>query len=639
MNKSKLIVFLHTDKHFEEFNLIRNKLKLNTLIRIVAINIPIRLFLKSKKIQFIIPEEFLTQEQAKEVDRVAFMISHNWHMDRFIFKNISLGQIAYFRTVFYFSRVIKTFQTILNIIEKEKPTEFLSFENTDLYIKEFNHILKYICHLKKITFNIIPLEVKSKGFNIQKSNQKKIMKNFLKTLISFRPVMIGIKYLLSLLYQLRSIKAYGYWSKKKKILIYTDYKEKALNIELSKDNQFQVYLLKFKPTFKDIINNIKSILGSPLSGLSIYLNYYKSKKLLKEENLLIKEYVNKWKRLFKEVSNSESFTYKNYNIWPIVKTFILSNIFLKFQVYIKNISRIHRLLKKERINFLIFHTDVTEVSKIFALVANQLNIPSMVIQHGITGHHIGFLPLSANIIAVWGKISKEFLEKQNLNSDRIIITGSSRYDKYICLKKNENLKKKKKNYVYSQFGIDKNKKLIVFTTNHGDFNIRLASSSLNQKEVMEMFDCVFKVFNDMKNSFLIIKLHPSDPNMHIPKKLINNLKIENAIVLKNFNTKNLITASDCIITKYSTTGLEAILLEKPIIVLNLSGSKEIIPYSKYNVAYRATNYRELIECINNAIKNPKPIGNYEYFLRDYLYLQDGLSTERIVKFIKSHLLK
>ena len=108
----KKIIFIHTIRQFERSHLVVNDIKSQNQIQIVAINIDLRLFLRNKEIPYSIPEEFIDEDQARELDRLTFKMSYNWHNNLFKYKDISLGRLGAWEKIYYFSRIIRNVQML-----------------------------------------------------------------------------------------------------------------------------------------------------------------------------------------------------------------------------------------------------------------------------------------------------------------------------------------------------------------------------------------------------------------------------------------------------------------------------------------------------------------------------------------------
>ncbi len=126
---------------------------------------------------------------------------------------------------------------------------------------------------------------------------------------------------------------------------------------------------------------------------------------------------------------------------------------------------------------------------------------------------------------------------------------------------------------------------------------------------------IIKVVESFLNLTLIVKLHPTS-NFKDFKRFASK-----KVILVKKNIHELINASDLVIIKYSTVGLEAMAFGKPLIVFGLNLTKENI-YAETKAVLVAHNGSELKKAIkdcfdNEAVKKELAI-NREKVLKDYL---------------------
>ncbi len=123
-----------------------------------------------------------------------------------------------------------------------------------------------------------------------------------------------------------------------------------------------------------------------------------------------------------------------------------------------------------------------------------------------------------------------------------------------------------------------------------------------------------------------------DQNFDIYKELIKEFGVNNASVVKHYNLFNLLLSCDCLITKYSTVGLEAMILGKPVICLNFYQDK--IHYILNKAAFELSNCNELPLLIKEIFENPLlKSKERKKFVEKYNYKNDGLATKRVYRII------
>ena len=318
-----------------------------------------------------------------------------------------------------------------------------------------------------------------------------------------------------------------------------------------------------------------------------------------------------WEILYQD----RRFMYDNINLWEILEDELHYTVFKHFYEVVRLIEGIKIVIKKEEINIIVMGSDVHRFGKTIAFVGNKLEIKSLVLQHGVAGR-LGFVPVTSTKIAVWGESTKKFLLQNNVNEEKIVITGASKFD----IIKNKEYDKEE---VYKQFNLDKDKKIILFGT-----------QTVPEKE--EMFKAVI---NSLQDEQLIIKLHPKD-DVDFYNSRLNNIK-NKVVVVKDYDIYNFLNIADLTISRASSTVvIESMLFNVPVITLNLAnikGSNEMIDYNDYGCVIDVKEEKELKNAINDVFNNKKIKEklekNMEKFIKDYAYKIDGKSTERVINLI------
>jgi CDP-glycerol glycerophosphotransferase (TagB/SpsB family) len=225
--------------------------------------------------------------------------------------------------------------------------------------------------------------------------------------------------------------------------------------------------------------------------------------------------------------------------------------------------------------------------------------------------------LIADYFLVSGTKFKD-LKKNTKDSKEIIVTGQPRYDILSHADKIYD-----KNKIFKQLNLDSSKKMILWTTQTHGFPL-----DENKKNIF----VVYNVVKSLKNVQLVIKLHPAeDQNASQYKK---DKPFEPVIIGGKADTYGLLYACDLMITRHSTTAMEAVALNKPVIILNLSGEPDPVDYVKEGVALGVYKEEDLKPAIEKLLKDDSELAkNRGRYIEKYLYKIDGKATERVVNLI------
>jgi len=620
--EEKTLIFLHSIQEFEYLNKIQQNFYAQKNVIFIAYDLDLRIYLRKIKIPFKIQEEFPSILTGKELDKCAFKISMNWHENLFKFQGISLGLLVQYDFFLYFCRILRRVHDLLKIFKNINPAKVIYVENEDYFIKEFNTILLYICKLNGV-------EIQKISFKLAQNPQKlPYLKNGSKIHFIFSKfnqiITNGIicPLLHDFFYFFNKLSKYN----RRNVFITNLNYHSSLLKHINKNDNIYVMSLNLNINTSELIFNLKNLFKKNNRIFYLFLDRYKTAIIEKQTQTFFKILFKEWKTKIKKIKRN--FQFLNISLWPIVKYRIYRIISGDFKPVIKKILLHQRLLKREKIDTLIVGNDAKFELRLLTILCNQEGIPIFVIQHGLLADVEDLIPSLASHYALWGKIAKNILINEGFNEKKLHITGSPRYDDYLLLNKNLYLKNKFKKKVKEDFSIQEDKKIILLTTTFGGLYLRLNSQN-TLLDIEKSILLPMEAIKNKKDFHLIVKLHPGVPNLDIPYSIKENMGINNISITKDYDIVKLITACDCLITQYSSTILEALILEKPVICLKFDNVEFFTPILKYGAIRLASNLDELKRELKLVFNSPIPLEKYKILLKDFIYKLDSKSSMRV----------
>lgn len=433
-------------------------------------------------------------------------------------------------------------------------------------------------------------------------------------------------------------------NEKKKIIVFSTVAyEHVENINNNKTIEPFTYNLieKLKQNDKYNIKIINVPVGKFLSlsyllskrnqqDVDIIENYF-DKDAYKKTAKNIKKIRYLWNELRKNDEYNNSFLYRNYNLSNIFCNKFDSYFDVRMPSHIKDFYTLESMINKEKPSIIVYPTETTEFSRGMFYLSKKHGIPCVTMQHGVGLNNIGCIhdkgEISYKIMQpfkcqlptttfVFGQYFKNMLEKQgSYPRNGVVVTGSPKFDR--------TTNSFDKKWYLKQIGLDENKKTIVFATSPTDKSNRDA-----------MMNAIMHIKKKISNIQLIIKIHQGE-NLK-DYEIVN--KIEGIALLRDSDLYQILNTADIFITHLSSAGLEAMIFDKPVIILNLTGLPDRINYVKDCVAFGAYSIEQLENTINDLInkntylKIRKRVKKYVY---KTTYKSDGKATERITKIISS----
>lgn len=270
-------------------------------------------------------------------------------------------------------------------------------------------------------------------------------------------------------------------------------------------------------------------------------------------------------------------------------------------------------------------------ARLFTTQASFLNIPSLSVQFGLVGNEaVEWRFLSTNLVSVWGESSRKAILNQKITNERIVITGSPRYDYIYNKEKESNLNK-------TNLGIQNQKSIVLLASSYGDKSLKNLSLP-NTLDIMK--SDIFNTINQFPDCVLLIKPHPSE-NIEQTRKLINNFD-NIKIVDKTIDIRELIDICDIFISFGSTATIDALVANKISICPVYHGWSFSDIFKNSGATLNPTNKEELYDLFYKILNKKlddiflKKLENSKNkFLENQIFKNDSKSTERIVSLVLS----
>jgi CDP-glycerol glycerophosphotransferase (TagB/SpsB family) len=243
---------------------------------------------------------------------------------------------------------------------------------------------------------------------------------------------------------------------------------------------------------------------------------------------------------------------------------------------------------------------------------NGKKVQFLFAMHGSFGDYPLYENLFSDKIALYGRHYGELLVKMKNSPNKMVVTGNPAWD-YLATKK-------------------------INLNNFGDKKIILLAATNMPNERDYLANLVISTLARLPEYQLIIKLHPEEETIYY-ERLLQKYKIKAEIFTEQLHS--LILISSVVITAYSTVGLESLLLNKPVIDVNLTNKPFYQDYVEKGVALGIRKEEDLLPAIKSILEDEtvrqKLEKNRKKYIYEHAYKQDGKAAERVVKLINSML--
>ncbi len=283
--------------------------------------------------------------------------------------------------------------------------------------------------------------------------------------------------------------------------------------------------------------------------------------------------------------------------------------------------------------FVVFERAIVAAAKL-------KGIPALSVQHGIyspyfihynyneadispnRGAGAPYCPI-ADRFAVYSQQDKDnFTNRGKVKESDVIISGQPRYD--ILAKADKVFSKER---TFAKLNLDPEKKLIVWMTQ---------SHAFTPQENERNRNVIYNAVKSLKDVQLVIKLHPEENKKAVQYRKDKTFK---PIIVRGWGsfTFELLHASDIVITHYCTTAIEAIILNKPVVIIDFSSELAQVLYIETGAAICVNREDALASAIEKILCNKQirqEIGEAQQrYISESGCFQDGQASQIVADLI------
>jgi len=378
--------------------------------------------------------------------------------------------------------------------------------------------------------------------------------------------------------------------------------------------------------------NFRILRDKVSKGHFILETYLTSEGRKKAENR-IKEIKVLWNSLKQEASFKDLFVYEGKNIFNALNA-RLETVFSELYLFrvIRALEAINNMIETEKPSVILTSIEKGYYGLALTYIARKRGIPVIGIQHAMIANAtqdythkkvtLSVESLDYPIVdktAVYGNASKRLLMRSGYPKSTIAVTGQPRYDQL------ENLRQKfNKKEFCAAYGLDPDKKIFA-----------IMGQILNSQEERDKFlRGLLRALKNFPELQIVVK-----PKAHEEwHRQVVKEEYPAAVVLPaEMGAFEPLLACDFMATVTSTTALEAMMLEKFVLIINLTNQSAAQPYIESGAALYATKEdnigKEIQRLLNDNKVRLRLKKSMKKFVSENVYKNDGKSSARVADLI------
>ncbi|EEK70315.1 spore coat protein [Bacillus mycoides] len=394
---------------------------------------------------------------------------------------------------------------------------------------------------------------------------------------------------------------------------------KQLSIEPIEETQLQLEFEKRMSSFQSKIKRINQngviLLNSDYLRFSVsnfthfnpnhtkILTRSKKTELYGLPTICAPDYINKAPNTAHVFIEKAKKIYSKFNKHPLFSNmFFQKKLLSDLPIMIEKLNMAYFIFKEQVISGVIVGTTEDIASRALTFLSKSEGIPSYCLQHGAIMGEEAYFPVFATKQVVYGRYERDWYLQKGVSESQIEIIGHPRYDDIF-----DRVYMDKKN-LFKQLKIDPSTKVVFIATQPFKTSFYI---ELTEKLVKD------------KNITVIIKPHPWEKGRNLVGEYVrlSNVYPNVKYITNEVNMYDVILHANLVVISNSTVGLEAMLLDIPVVVY-----KSLLEDRDYKY------YDKLDWLVNHSIEDM--VSTIEKVLNDSL--QSSLAKELRQQFISEN---
>ena len=316
------------------------------------------------------------------------------------------------------------------------------------------------------------------------------------------------------------------------------------------------------------------------------------------------------------------FTVNGITFWPLVANTFRMHLVVWIPVLRHLRSLIRRVSHLCPNASLLTSGDAPTYARTLIAVARECGIPSTSIQHGLMGEPNGHSIVRADAIAAWGSATEPWHRQHAPQTARFIVTGYPPFDSLAA----------RALYALPLPRTARPFTVVVCTSFIADFSVS-ASESANLAMLEAVLDWARR--GDVR---VVQKMHPGEePSYYATAAAALGWSSGRFTMTNEPILHDLLESSDLLVTAYSSTALESVMLGTPVIVCDFT-ERHLLSVDRVpgvTIAYSIDELSTQLDAARVAERPDRDSLASSPQLAEYIAALDGRAAERVAALVKA----
>ncbi len=314
------------------------------------------------------------------------------------------------------------------------------------------------------------------------------------------------------------------------------------------------------------------------------------------------------------------------NLWDLLDRASRTQFIAQLGRITGYLESLRQVIESEQPKLVVTANDRHWLGAGLVAVCRGYDIPTLMVQDGVYGARASQQYFTSDFAAVMGESVRRMLVAHGAEENAIAVTGQPRYDEMRAIVERG---RETREEVFGCLGLDRSKKLVLLATQPGEAPAHYA------KLLRAVDEAVARLEDQVQ---LVVKLHPREKRNAVAR-IAEEAGLHRLCIVQAYPIVPLLFACDLLITRFSSTALEAMMFGKPVVTVNFDREPEVFPYARSGAAVNVTSAEDLPRVLEQVLNDEEFRSQLttrrREFVQDQAALPLGKAAERVADFAEA----
>lgn len=371
----------------------------------------------------------------------------------------------------------------------------------------------------------------------------------------------------------------------------------------------------------------------PEGGPYIHVNRYTTARVLRETRSATREIRAVWERLRGSPGVHEAFSHRGVAFFDLSSPDLAATLLLQLPWAVRSYEEMAEVLDAVKPALVCLYAESSGWGRAALAAARARGVATLAIQHGILyPRYYSYLHgldeadcPRPDTTAVFGEAARRFLvERGGYDPASLLVTGSPKFDDLLAVASSWD-----RESIRSRLGVAAGQKLLVVAS-------RYRGIRETHRSIGSAFPGLLRAAQTLPGVLVLVKPHPAESGDAYRDAIREASATRAQLVAGGADLLELLHAADALVTVESLSAVEALVLGRPVLVLNMpSNLGEMVEQGMaFGVPEGADPTEALRQVLFDAATQERLATARASYLSDVACGVDGHATSRILSLVR-----